>query len=51
LLLFAAMAMFAQKQEEMKTVWESKLSHDFDVTGLDESVGIIMVAMTNHSAF
>jgi outer membrane protein assembly factor BamB len=41
MLLFSAMAMFAQKPEEMKTIWESKLSHDFDVTGLDESVGII----------
>ncbi len=41
LLLLVSLATFAQKQEEMKTVWESKLSHDFDVTGLDESVGII----------
>jgi outer membrane protein assembly factor BamB len=41
LILSITTAVFAQKPEEMKTVWESKLSHDFDITGLDESLGII----------
>lgn len=46
MILFSVFALIsislsAQKQEEMKTIWESKLSHDFDVTGLDESQGII----------
>ena len=41
LMLGLTMAVFAQKPEEMKTVWESKLSHDFDITGLDETAGII----------
>ncbi len=41
IMLFCAASLMAQKPEEMKTLWESKLSHDFDVVGLDESVGII----------
>jgi outer membrane protein assembly factor BamB len=41
LALFSASALFAQKQQEMKTVWDIKLSHDFDETGLSESMGII----------
>lgn len=39
--LFLAVNLSAQKQQEMKTVWESKLTHDFDITGLDASKGII----------
>jgi len=41
LILSLTTAVFAQKSEEMKTVWESKLSHDFDITGLDDATGII----------
>jgi outer membrane protein assembly factor BamB len=41
LILSITTTVFAQKPEEMKTIWESKLSHDFDITGLDESLGII----------
>jgi outer membrane protein assembly factor BamB len=41
LLLSFTLGVHAQKPEEMKTVWEKKLTHDFDVTGLDEVNGII----------
>lgn len=41
LFLSLTLAVSAQKPEEMKTIWEKKLSHDFDVTGLDETNGII----------
>lgn len=41
LLMAISSAAIAQKSEEMKTVWDVKLSHDFDVTGLDERYGII----------
>jgi len=41
LLMSFTLAVFAQKAEEMKTIWEKKLSHDFDVTGVDETNGII----------
>ncbi len=39
--LLLAVNLNAQKPEEMKTIWESKLSHDFDEIGIDESQGII----------
>ena len=35
LLLVSGIAVSAQKTEEMKTLWDVKLSHDFDVTGVD----------------
>ena len=41
LILSFSSVLYAQKVEEMKTVWEKKLSHDFDVTGVDETNGII----------
>lgn len=41
LILAFASALFAQKQKEMKTMWEIKLSHDFDETGKSEALGII----------
>lgn len=41
LFLTLTASVFAQKTEEMKTVWETKLSHDFDLTGLDENLKII----------
>jgi outer membrane protein assembly factor BamB len=41
LMLSFSSALMAQKQEEMKTVWEKKLTHDFDVTGVDETDGVI----------
>lgn len=41
LLLSLTISVFSQKAEEMKTVWEKKLSHDFDVTGVDETNGVI----------
>ena len=41
LILSFSSVLYAQKVEEMKTVWETKLSHDFDVTGVDETNGII----------
>ncbi len=41
LLLVSGIAVSAQKTEEMKTLWDVKLSHDFDVTGVDENYGII----------
>jgi outer membrane protein assembly factor BamB len=40
-IILLTLGAFAQKREEMKSVWEIKLSHDFDVTGVDESTGII----------
>ncbi len=40
-LAFAALTTLAQKPEEMKTIWEVKLSHDFDEIGMDEGEGII----------
>lgn len=41
LALLTAQTLFAQKQAEMKTLWEIKLSHDFDEVGKSESLGII----------
>ena len=41
LLLSLTISVFAQKAEEMETVWEKKLSHDFEVTAVDETNGII----------
>jgi outer membrane protein assembly factor BamB len=41
LLLSISSVAFSQKAEEMNTIWEKKLSHDFDVTGVDEKNGVI----------
>jgi outer membrane protein assembly factor BamB len=41
LLLTLTVSVFAQKAEEMKTVWETKLTYEYDLTGLDEYLGII----------
>lgn len=41
LALVCSTALLGQKQQEMKPVWEIKLSHDFDVVGKSESIGMI----------
>ena len=41
LALFISFALAGQKVQEMSTLWEIKLSHDFDVVGKSESIGII----------
>ena len=41
LLLALAVSVIAQKTEEMKTVWETKLNYEYDLTGLDENLKII----------
>ena len=41
LFLSLTVSIFAQKTEEMKTVWETKLNYEYDLTGLDENLKII----------
>ncbi|MFZ4548923.1 MAG: PQQ-binding-like beta-propeller repeat protein [Bacteroidales bacterium] len=41
LFLTLTASVFAQKAEEMKTVWETKLNYEYDLTGLDENLKII----------
>jgi len=41
LFLMLTVAVLAQKTEEMKTVWETKLTYEYDLTGLDENLKII----------
>jgi outer membrane protein assembly factor BamB len=41
LFLTLAASVSAQKAEEMKTVWETKLTYSYDLTGLDEGLKII----------
>jgi len=41
LFLMFTIAVLAQKTEEMKTVWEAKLTYEYDLTGLDENLKII----------